>query len=698
MSETSPRSQGFFHELRRRRVFTTAGLYVVGAWLVMQAADVFFPGWGVPDTGINVLLAAAVIGFPLALVFGWFFNITAQGIRRTMPAGPEGAAEPRSLQGRDYLVLGSLVLVAAGIVFDATHRILDLPRTVGDSYETRMGPAPDERPANSVAVLPFVNVSDDPGNEYFCDGVSNEILNKLAAHVELHVTGRTSSFVFKGSDYGIPRISALLGVRYLLQGSVQKVGDKLRISAQLVDDSGAQRWSNSFDRTLTDIFAIQTEIADLVATTVVPQIVPEPSVSYEPSVDAYGHFLAGREWNYRRDPRARNELRKAIELDPGYAEPYPELAIAALIGNPDETDFAEAREAIETALTLHPRMPRALAAKGLYFEQQPQPDNEAAEAVLRQALEQDPNSLDAMNWLAGALQSQGKTSEANALYHRAYGLDPLHPSIGTNLATNYLYKGDLVRAEQILLRLVQVPDPAHHPFLYLAWINGLLAMWDRAEYFAQRALYDWPDDPINPWYATVVKTMKGNYQGALEEFNRYIVSNELELTDSRWNRTLYGPVLAMAGDYKAAIEVLQSDYEGTQVMLQDDFELDARQSLAWALMETGGQERAIALLDAIERAAASRGNISPQSSQTTFYLARNAALLGEKELGLERLKLAIDTGWRGYYTDSHDPRLSSIADDPRFKTMMAEVKADVDRQRAEVEASHPSLGLPALSD
>jgi TolB-like protein len=128
--------------------------------------------------------------------------------------------------------------------------------------------ASPEKPDNSIAVLPFANVSNDPDNEAFCDGISEEILHKLAEFGDLHVIGRTSSFAFKGSDYRIPRISALLGVRYLLQGSVRKVGDRLRISAQLVDDSGAQRWSEAFDRRLEDVFAIQTEIADFVATTV----------------------------------------------------------------------------------------------------------------------------------------------------------------------------------------------------------------------------------------------------------------------------------------------------------------------------------------------------------------------------------------------------------------------------------------------
>jgi len=506
-------------------VLTTAGLYVVSAWLVMQAADVFFPGWGIPDTGINVLLFAAILGFPLALVFGWFFNITTQGIRRTVTVGPDGIAEPRPLRRGDYAILAALVLVSAVIVFYATNRILALPPLVADDIEDRIAPAPADKPANSVAVLPFTNDSSDPENDYFCTGVSEEILNKLAAYADLHVTGRTSSWQFKGSNYGIPKISNLLAVRYLLAGSVRKSSNQLRISAQLVDETGAQVWSETFDRTLGDVFKIQAEIADIVATTVVPQIVPEASLVYEPDLDAYQQFLRGRELVHQRDMRrGEEELRKAIDLDPGFAEPYAELAIAILFGSPTRSEVEQAREAIDTALTLHPGMPRALAARGLLLQQQFSPDYPGSVAVLRQALEQDHNMVDAMIWLSQALGLQGRESEATALMHRAYRLDPLHPSIANNIADGELRKGNVDAAEEILVRLVEVPDPSKWAFVglrdfyrftgqivkmnqcerrlailgkFVYWGLGLsyamLAMWDPAQYWIERSIQDFPD-------------------------------------------------------------------------------------------------------------------------------------------------------------------------------------------------------------
>ncbi|MGD8425529.1 MAG: hypothetical protein PVH13_09815, partial [Gammaproteobacteria bacterium] len=301
-------ARAFVRELRRRRVFRTAGIYIVGAWLLLQVADVLFPGWGLPDAAVNALFFAAVIGFPVALVFGWFYDVTTHGIVRTPSADEEGGDAPLPLQRRDYLILASLGIVAAVIAFDATREIVETPRV----DESAAGPA--ERPdlaaklPNSIAVLPFANISNDPDNEVFCDGVSEEILNKLGAFSDLNVIGRTSSFAFKGSDYRIPKISALLGAEYLLQGSVRKQGDRLRISAQLVDSTGAQRWSNTFDRNLEDIFAIQVEIADVVASTVVPQITA-PQPSYQPKLDAYQHFLVGREL-LRKRKDIRGEARR----------------------------------------------------------------------------------------------------------------------------------------------------------------------------------------------------------------------------------------------------------------------------------------------------------------------------------------------------------------------------------------------------
>ncbi len=716
-------------ELRRRRVFTTAGLYVVGAWLLLQVADVVFPGWGIPDTGINVLLVAAILGFPVALVFGWFFNITTHGIRRTVPVGPHEAGEPRPLRGGDYAILAALVLASATIIFYATNRILALPPIMVDDIEDRIGPAPADKPANSVAVLPFTNVSSDQENDYFCDGVSEEILNKLAAYADLQVTGRTSSWQFKGSDYGIPRISNLLAVRYLLAGSVRKSSDQLRISAQLVDENGTQVWSETFDRTLGDVFKIQAEIAEIVATTVVPQIVPEASLVYEPSLDAYQQFLRGRELVHQRDTRrGAEELRKAIDLDPGFAEPYAELAIAILIGAPKRSEIEEAREAIDTALTLHPGMPRALAARGLLLQQKVPPDYPASEIVLREALKQEPNMVDAMNWLSQALSSQGKEPAADALQYRAFKLDPLHASIGANVAQRELVKGNVGAAEQILVNLVEVPDPSRAAFIglrefYLStgqivkmnkierrlailgkhvyWGLGLsyamLAMWDPAQYWIERSIQDFPEHDFVLLYPALLPQLQGRYPEALRDLTESIASSGVNTRELSWYRFFHGFYLAMAGEYQEAVEELQPDYEGGQVNL-DEWELDGRQALALAFIGIGNEDRARSLLQSIEEAAKGPQGDGRDRNPLAYELARNAALLGDKDLGLERLRKAIDTGWRGYYINDHDPRWDSLQDDPRFQAMMAEVKADLDRQRLEVEKLDAEEDLPALVD
>ncbi|MGI9265487.1 MAG: tetratricopeptide repeat protein, partial [Gammaproteobacteria bacterium] len=457
----------FFAELRRRRVFRTAGLYIVGAWLIMQAADVFFPAWGLPESALNTLLTTSIVGFPLALVFGWFYDVTTHGIVRTPGSHHHGPDARLPLQRSDYVVLGALLLIAGVIVFEATREIIETPRIAvsGDLLDEYV---PLDKLANSVAVLPFENISNDPDNEVFCDGISEEILNKLAAFTELQVIGRTSSFAFKGSDYRIPRISSLLGVRYLLQGSVRKQGNQLRISAQLVDENGAQQWSDTFDRTLDNIFAIQTEIADLVAGTVVPQIAPHAATNYEPDIAAYQHYLAGRELVRKRLPKqARNELNKAIELDPDFPEAYAEYAVSILLGQLEETDFGPAQRAIDTALELRPGLPRALAAQGLLLQQLREPDWAASEAPLRAALESDPSMVDAMNWLGNALGAKGDNAGALALLEQAARIDPLHETIIANLANSLTKQGQMDRAEQMALRLLDMPQPGRRVFMFL---------------------------------------------------------------------------------------------------------------------------------------------------------------------------------------------------------------------------------------
>ncbi|HUF82107.1 MAG TPA: hypothetical protein VMN03_13310, partial [Burkholderiales bacterium] len=469
----------FLKELRRRRVFRVAGLYVVGVWLLMQAADVLFPGWGIPEAAIRYLFWAGLAGFPVALVFGWIFQVTPEGIRRTRPEWSAAELdEAVPLRRADYLMLSAFVAVLGLIGYDAIGRM------------ARTGPLPELRASfaeitpNSVAVLPFASLSSDPEHEYFADGISEEILDRLARFRELKVIARTSSFAFKDSGFDVPRICGLLAVNYLLQGNVRRDGQQLRISAQLVDRSGVQVWSSSFDRELGAIFALQEEIAEAVATSIVPRIVSPATAPRLPDLEAYQEYLAGREMlASRRRPSAGQamlRLDRAIELDPEFAEPYAERAVARILhSSPDRdndlADFEAARSDIDRALQLKPELGRAHAALALLMWARAQPDPEALEAVLRRSLALDPNQVDAWTWLSAALDMQGRAEEATVALSQALRLDPLAPAPLVNMARREIRAGNVAAGEEALLRGLASPladEMQYVPLIYLYLAQG----------------------------------------------------------------------------------------------------------------------------------------------------------------------------------------------------------------------------------
>jgi len=730
------RLRSFLRELRRRRVFRTAGLYIVGAWLVMQAADVFFPAWGLPDAGINVLLVAALLGFPLALVFGWLYQITPQGIVRTRPLDEQGREAPVALQKRDYLILMALGVIAAVIIVDATRSVLETPKTAGAD---RMGAGAAQSEAKlprSVAVLPFVNASDDPDTEYFCDGISEEILLRLGSVSGLNVIGRISSFKFKNSDYSLRRITDLLGTRYVVQGTVRKEADRLRISAELVDETGTQLWSKRFDRTMGGVFAIQTEIAEEVASMVAPRIGGVPAATYEPSFEAYQHFLAGRELLRRRQSEhgVREQLEKAIELDPDYAAPYAELAVTYLFGTVSPENIALANRAIDTAVRLEPGMPRALAVRALALQQQNDPDWAVSEIVLREVLETSPNMVDALNWLASALNAQEKFEQAAAVMARAAKLDPLHGAIAVNVAMRSARRGDIEAAEQHLLRLLGMPQPSRGAFIILRdlyWSSGrledmnavakqtalqfggpffglalnyaLLGLWEQSAYWAERSTAFAEQNFWASFYPSFVPWWQGRYRESLEEQDRVLAAEGKILSDMADGFVLtYGDAQALAGEYAGAIDTLEpliGPPRPDRLSELSWYERDALHSLALSYLQTGLREKAMNLLQDLDRQLEeSRRRGVLHDSQELAFFARNALLMGDAVRAVARFEQAVDAGWCDVYVQRHDPRWAGLEEDAQYQALMARVKAHVDRQRAEIERLDAAEDFPALMD
>ena len=708
-----------FREARRRKVFRTAALYVVGAWLALQVADVLFPGFGISNSAIQALVWAAVLGFPVALVFGWLFDIGPGGIRRTLPSGSDANA-PQPLTRTDYLLLAAFAIIGLALLYQAVEGVRRAPAdepTAVDSAR-REGVA---RLENSIAVLPFANISDEPANESFCDGISEEILNALSGFRQLNVIGRTSSFAFKGSDVGIDQISSVLGVGHVLQGSVRKAGNQLRISAQLLDAAGRQVWTETFDRELANIFEIQTEIAAAVAARVASQVTSSASMGRQPDLDAYEHFLAGRELLRGRDSDgAMAELQRAIEIDPDFAEAHAEWAIGRLMGNLSFSQLDAARAAIDRSLTLQPKLLRAQAAMGLSRLQSRPPEPAAAEAILRDVLAQDPNMSDALLWLSNSLAAQGRDDDAQAVLQRAVRIDPLHPSITANLANELIRRGKEREGTQILENALRQPHPGYGPFLILrnlyrgsgrlvelnavakeqslrgisqhystALSYGLLGDWPTAQYWLDRTIRDFPRFGPRVYVSAVVPGWQGRQGDAVRAFREALAANEIDISDEPdWIQTWYGALLARAGEHAAAIAQLERVVDPAgELPSQDGTEPqhDGPHALAWSYLRTGATAKATALLSGLwQQCLIEKAEGRGRNGEFLHYCAETALLSGDVDEALAWLERAVAAGWREYYLRLNDPYWAAVEDNPRFRAQMELVRKDIDRQRAEI--------------
>lgn len=578
----------------------------------------------------------------------------------------------------------------------------------------------------AIAVLPFANMSSVADNEFLSDGIAEEILDRLSQRRELRVMARTSSFAFKDSKFDVPKLSDILGVDYILEGSVRNDGRQIRIAAQLVDSSGHRVWSKTYDRGMGDVFAIQNEIADAVVASIAPQLaaIAAPAGT-PPDVDAYVEFLIGREIQQRRLPlspeRALPHFERAIELDPAYADAYVELALARFWSHPDDPEpaLAAVRSALETALSLEPELPRAHALNGLLLIEQG--DRAAAEVALQHALALDPNLVDARIWLNMLMRSSGRNEEAWEQLLLAARVDPLAGALTANIASFEAERGDIASAEQRLRRALQVPQPPEYVrqtlIELLTWSGRLdeavevakdhvldfarqtgkagelevlaqcysrLGMWHEAEKWQRRAETGTGPALVVASANAAILSRRGEHTKALETFERALATSGETLYRSE--RFAYGTQLAFAQRYEEAVRVLTPGRPPTGWQEAAEAGIDAAHSLVWARQRAGSGAGGDASLQEIERwyAEHERAGLLHLSIDRLLY-ARNALLMGDPARALTRLQSAVDAGWRDYYWVANDPRWGALHDDPAFQAQLARIKADVDLQRGNVE-------------
>jgi TolB-like protein/Tfp pilus assembly protein PilF len=460
-----PAIRRFWNEIRRRHVVRIAAYYVAGAWIVAQAASLLFDAFDAQHY-TRYVIALLGLGLPVALVLAWIFDVTPRGIERTVAStrASDAASDP-----------------TPGIAV----------------------PPPPER---SIAVLPLANLSDDPANEYFSDGLSEEIRNQLARMDGLRVAARSSSFAFKGRHEDVREIGRRLGVATVLEGGVRRQAGTVRIDLQLVNTAdGYQIWSESFERRLDDIFRLQSEIACAV-TSVVDHRHREPerpaARSDTGDFAAYNAYLLGRHHFHKRTAaaltRAVDYFRQAIEVDPGYALAYSGLSDAYVLlaarhyGNLSDLEAIDlAGPATQRAMELEPELAEAHASLGLIELQRGR--FAEAEAAFRQALSLSPGYTTALVWLGLSMNAQGRYREAFESNQDALRVDPLSPIVNSNYALDALRFGDFDGARQRFATALEIDPDFLVPYSGMARVHVAQGQLAQALEWIERALARAPD-------------------------------------------------------------------------------------------------------------------------------------------------------------------------------------------------------------
>src|SRR6476661_4216948 len=479
--------RNFFGELKRRHVYRVAIAYGVVAWLLIQVATQVFPFFELSNFVVRVVVAVSVLGFPVALIIAWAFEMTPQGLKRADDVAPDDYI-PRWSTRKFAALVVSVAILAAGVPL--VHVLRKKPAFLS---QVSAASAPSQK---SIAVLPLLNESGDPGDEYFSDGLSEELIAALAQIKELKVIGRSSSFRFKDKKADVKTIGAELGVSTLLEGTVRKQGDQVRIVAELVNAAdGSELWSRTFDRELKDIFAVQAEIAEAVATSLQLTLLGTEDTSAKKastrSMEAHNAYLQGHFYFERRNledyRKAVGFFDQAIRFDSDYALAYAERSEAwAWIGDLSSEKKKEAWKAAGS-------------------------DAEKAVAV-------DPNLAEAhaaLGWVRFFIE--WKFAEGLAELRRAQQLSPWNPTASDLLARVVVYFGQFEEAEKLARQSIELDPLAYQARISLARVLFAEGKLDETEAAARKAAELQPTAAGNHRFQVFVAIQRGDGEAALRE-------------------------------------------------------------------------------------------------------------------------------------------------------------------------------------
>jgi TolB-like protein/Tfp pilus assembly protein PilF len=559
----------FFAELKRRNVYKVAVAYAVVAWLLIQASSIVLPTFEAPSWTMKVLIAALTIGFPIAVVLAWAFEITPEGIKRAEDVDPSASITPHT--GRKIVaVTAALAVLAAGML---AFKLVQSKATAS----LVVSPATDasvraEISNKSIAVLPFDNLSDDKSNAFFAEGIQDEILTRLAKIADLKVISRTSTQKYKSAPDNLRAIAQQLGVANILEGSVQKANDQVRINVQLINAANdTHLWADIYDRKLTDLFAVESEVAKMIADTLQAKLTGSElnAMSSRPTEDPMAHdlYVQGRHFlALRRDdnlPRAIDFFHQAIARDPNYAAAYAGLSEALILlprytgAYPSETR-PQSRVAALKALELNPNLAEAhnaLAKIALDYDI----DFVEATREFKRAIALNPNYAGAHHWFSGALESLGQFDEALTESKLGTELDPFS---AVNLVDQGRVYGSARRFQEakVVFEKALSIDPA---FSYAHWHYGEMLQGSgdlkgaAVEYAKSRSASNTPE-PIA--LSGQLAARMGRPEDARQALTALDEMEKHRYVDVFWRALVY----LSLGDKEQALRLLEKSYENRE--------------------------------------------------------------------------------------------------------------------------------------
>jgi TolB-like protein/Tfp pilus assembly protein PilF len=458
----------FLTELKRRKVYRAALVYAGVGWVLLEVADVAFPRLGLPDWTVNLVLAFVLLGFPLAIVFAWIFDFGAQGVVRTPPLSPGERHHFSIATIAEFVLIGVLVATVGYLYVErlSLQKGMVEPESAVQEKPGAGQPAvPNPEQYRAIAVLPFADMSEAGDQDWFAEGIAEELLIALSQVDEISVMARTSSFAFKGTDKTVAEIADILGVQAVLEGSVRRSGDRVRITAQLVDArSGYHLWSGSYEREVTDIFQLQDELARAIVQALRVELgveAVEPLVAEQTkSLEAYNWFLRGRallDWDSQENLyQSISYFEKAVEADPDYALAWGYLAFArslTVLWQATEEVSSSAIMAYKRALELDPDQSEALAAKAA-MTQILEHDWETAGRLYQRAMASTENTIAVFMYSTIYLLPIDRIRQAIRLQTDIEKRDPLHAGNKASLASFLLWGGDakaaILKAQEAL--------------------------------------------------------------------------------------------------------------------------------------------------------------------------------------------------------------------------------------------------------